>query len=110
MHFGRLLGPPPYDLDADTAWPRFELLGTNGHTADARMKEDKCGNSFGERFDQGNMFLRDDHSDRIRDQVVGDNVTHVFGYVVRSKDIDIDIESDILRIVAFARIGANTDR
>ena len=98
MHFGNLLGPPAHDLDADPARARFELLGTHRHTANARMKEDKCGNSFGERFDQRNMFLRDDHSDRIRDQVVGDNVTHVFGYVLRSKDVDIDIESDVLRL------------
>ena len=110
MHFGNLLRPPAHDLDADPARPRLELLSTHGHAIDPRMEEDKCGNSFGERFDQGNMFLRDDHSDRIRDQIVGDNVPHVFGYVLRSKDGNIDIESDLLRIVAFVRIGADTDR
>ncbi len=107
VHLGDLAGSAARDLRAG---PDFELLDANRHGCDPRMSQDDGCDPFGERFGQRYMLLRDDHSDRIGDHVIGEHVANVLWHVLGAEHLHVHIEPDILRSASFMNIGPDANR
>ena len=74
------------------------------------MRQHHCGNALGQHLDQRDVILRDDHANRVGDDVVGEHVAHVFGRMARAQHAGIDAEPHLLRLRALARVGADAHR
>src|SRR5579883_209935 len=98
------------DLDPDAAFDHVELFGAHGDRLNSRMGEKRIGNALGERLDEIDMATAQDQLDRIDDQIIGEDVAHIFGLMGGATDIDVDIEAHALRAVALMVIGADGDR
>src|ERR1700677_180226 len=109
MYGARLRHALAHDFDADAPRPDIQLLHAYDHSSHPRMLQYERRHAFGERFDQRYVLVRDDHTDAVRDDIIGQDVAHVFGDVIQSLDVDIDVESHALRIFLFPGVRAAAD-
>ena len=72
------------------------------------MAKHQVGNAFGERFEKRDMFLRHDDPNAVGDHIVGEDVPHILYGMAGTAHLDVDIETDVLRLAVLARIGADT--
>lgn len=108
MHVGRVGRPIPHNLDAYATRADVKLLDPHRYTYDAGMAKHQVGNAFGERFEKRDMFLRHDDPNAVSDHIVGEDVPHILYGMAGTTHLDVDVETDVLRLAVLARIGADT--
>src|SRR5262249_5203947 len=103
-HIGR---PFAHDLDTHSAWSDVELLDAHPRADNERMVQHRGGDPLGERFKERDVLLRDDNPDAIGDDVIREHVSNIFHRMCPATHLDVDIETNILGLLAFAGVSAD---
>ena len=88
-----LSGSLTYDLDADAAGPDVELLYAHDNPGNAGIAENERGYPLRKSLDETDMFDGDDHCNAVGHHVVRQYVAHVLGNMVKTFDVDVDVEA-----------------
>ena len=69
------------------------------------MLQHRGGDPLGERFEERDVLLRYNDPDAISDHVIRKHVSHIFYQMCPATDLYFDIKTNILRLLAFARVS-----
>src|SRR5262249_21396125 len=99
-----------HDLDADRAGADIELLDPDRRADHPGLRQDDRGDPLRQRLYQRDVLLRDDHADAVEDHVVGEHVADILGHLRRTQDGDVDVEADLLNLLALVLVGPDAGR
>ena len=109
MNVARFRDAFPRDFDPDASRPDVQLFDAHDDASDSRMSQHERRDPLREFFHKCDMSLRNDQTDAVRNDVVGQHIAHICGNMIEPPDVDIDVEAHALRLFTFVRISADPD-